>query len=203
MKNARFCAVTLALLACSITGAFRADAASPDLLSGFKFKPGEWLIDYKRSVDDKVSQGKSSMCVSTAAPIKPEALGIDAGDGCQSTILSKQSDGLDYRIECPGASTLWHLRQSADGNVHLTGHTTATQGPFHGGDSTVNVTYVGPVCGSSGVASTDDQMQQIQCKIVAKNYDRIKSQCIANNGAANCASQIAQMDAVRASCGQH
>lgn len=203
MKLSRSCSATLTFLACTMSYTVCANAASADLLDGFKFKPGEWIVEHKSLANGKVqNEGKSSMCYHAAAPIQPEALGIEHGNGCHASILSKQSDSLDYQTECPGAFTQWHLRKSADGNLHVTGHTKVTGSPLPDTDTIVDVTYAGPVCGTSGVASAGAQMQQIQCQLVAKNYDKIKSSCLARNGAANCAQQIAQMDAVKAACGQ-
>lgn len=204
MKRFGSRAIALSILAFSLAYAICAEAASVDLMSGFKFRPGEWVAEHQYSANGKLqNQGKVSMCVQTAAPITPEALGIENGTACRGTILSNQSNSLDYQTECPGAVTKWHVQEGADGNLHATGHTKVTQGPLPDTDIVETITYVGPACGSSGVKSGAAQMQQMQCQIVAKNYDRIKSSCLARNGAANCAKQIAEMDAVRESCGQH
>jgi hypothetical protein len=204
MKRFGARAVTLTFLAFSLAYTICAEAASADLMSGFKFRPGEWVAEHRYLAHGKVQgQGKVSMCFHTAAPITPDALNIGYGGGCHGTILSNQSTSLDYQTECPGAVTKWHVQAGTDGNLHATGHTKVTQGPLPDTDIVENITYVGPACGSSGVQSGAEQMQQMQCQIVAKNYDKIKSSCLARNGAANCAKQIAQMDAVRASCGLH
>lgn len=203
MKRFGSHALTLTFVTFSLAHAICAEAASADLMSGFKFRPGEWVAEHRYLANGKIqSQGNVSMCVQTAAPVRPEALGIESGDGCHATILSNQPHSLDYQTDCPGAVTKWHVQEGTDGNLHATGHTKVTQGPLPDTDIVENITYVGPACGSSGVKSGAEQMQQMQCQIVAKNYDKIKSSCLERNGAANCAKQIAEMDAVRASCGQ-
>ena len=204
MKRFGAHSIILSCIAFSLLYAICAEAASTDLMSGFKFRPGEWVADHKYVANGKIqSRGKVSMCFQTASPIRPEALGIENREGCHVTILSNQSHSLEYQTACPGAVTQWHVQEGTDGNLHASGHTKVTQGPLPDTDIVENITYAGPVCGSSGVESGAEQMQQVQCQLVAKNYDRIKSSCLARNGADNCAKQIAEMDAVRASCGQH